>query len=115
MKQFGATIRQSTRLKLDYLVKKKRLYMMARRLYMMAKKKDPYFVGEVVDTELDQMYRETVQAIDKIVNQLGNDGLIQEIREGLLKSDRELDQLPVSPDSVDRLINSVKTASKRSY
>ena len=81
-----------------------------KRLYKMAKKKEPTLFGlgmdEGVRTELDRMYKESQQALDAILKRLDNDELIHEIQKRLSISDKELDELTISDDEVERLINS---------
>ena len=118
MKHIGDTMRQSVeqcdrkqragRLRrLRDLIRKKRLYGMANKLY---KKRwsTPFGLGmdEGIKTELDRMYKESEQALEQLIESLGNDELIQEIQKRLALSDRELDALTISDDEVERLINS---------
>jgi len=81
-----------------------------KRLYKMAKKKEPTLFGlgmdEGVRAELDRMYKESQKALDAILKRLDNDELIHEIQKRLSISDKELDELMISNDEVERLINS---------
>ena len=91
------------------LIRKKRLYKMAKKLH---KDIDPTLLDPAACTcrsvgqELDQMYKESERDLEQLIESLGNDELIQEIQKRLSISDKELDALTISDDEVERLINS---------
>ena len=118
MKQLGDTMRQVVRQlqvrhtagslhRLHDLIRKKRLYKMAKKLH---KDIDPTLLDPAacrsVGQELDQMYKESERDLEQLIESLGNDELIQEIQKRWTLSDKELDALTISDDEVERLINS---------
>ena len=120
MKHIGDTMRKVVRQlqvrhtagslhRLRDLIRKKRLYKMAKKLH---KDIDPTLLDPAACTcrsvgqELDQMYKESEQDLELILKELDNDELIQEIQKRLSISDKELDELTISDEELDRLINS---------
>ena len=118
MKQVGDIMRQSVeqyarnqragRLRrLCDLIEKKRSIILARKLHDKGTGTGLFGLGlrGGIRADLDQMYKEAEQAIDKIFRQLGNDELIQEIQARMALADRELDTMAISNNEVERIIN----------
>ena len=89
------------------LIRKNRVYEMAKKLH---KDIDPTLFDPAAcrsaGQELDRMHKESEQALEQLIESLGNDELIQEIQKRLSMSDKELDALTISDDEVERVINS---------
>ena len=107
MRQYDCKQRAGLLRRLRDLIRKKRLYEMAKKLH---KETEPTQldgdVHKTVEQELDRMLKESERDFEQLIERLGNDELIHEIQKRLSMSDKELDALTISDDDVERVINS---------